>query len=694
MKRKDAGKMFNLIDDSFLEEADPSKKTKLKAKRPKSYWVQFAISVACFVLMLNMTIMTPFLIARSKGSQSTTIKEVTVQNVIKNVLFESNGGQKTEVVLSSPVANIPSKYDSLVNLLSTKFPQLDNRLDDMIDESAPDWIEGGELGDLKEEIQDAIDKSEQESSKEEIDSAISDSSSTSNKYEETTDLQVQGVKEGDLLKRSSKYLYYLDSVNKTLEIYTIDKNNSTLVSIFHIDKITNLINENTAIVGSNDDDKESLKDKKEEIIDDEADNYAEEMFLSSDLKTLTIITTDYFSFDDNRSHYIRELPYVALISLNIEDPTDVYVSNIATLYGKYESARVIDNELFVFTKHTPKTISAIVPQYSDGEGYKLFDSDQIYYNDDIKSRTYLLAYRMNESTLKMNDVGAYLDFGDIIYMTGENIYLTREYRKTTEEEGKTVTEILRIDYSNGKFEEKGKVQVDGYLKDRFSLDEYDGVLRIVTTYDTENRLNYVDEGTSASIYCALVDTMQVYSSIQRFAPEGEIVRSVRFKNYTAYVCTSYQTTDPVFFFDLSNLDNLYYKETGTIPGYSNTLIDFNGDLLGIGIDGNRNLKLEVYRESEDKVVPVCYYIVNGTCSSEYKSYFIDREKGLIGLGVYDNNSAWPNRYILLRYTGSELKVIMNREVNGSRNLMRAALVDGWFYLISNNDFVVTYINNK
>ncbi len=660
--------MFNLIDDELLEEANPYKKPKLKEKRPRSYWVQFALCAACFLLVLNMSILTPILIAKNTGDNeqgnTNQIQNVIVNNNFSNIIFESLSGQKTEVLLSSPLSVFPKEYNSFITMLKDKYPSLDssNRWDDTID--------------------DEID----ESGKDEI---VQDKNeSTGNKYEETTDLQTQGVIEGDLIKRSSTHIYYLDG--NILKVYTIDKNKSTLVTLYNMDKIYEALNEGIKI-------KQSGAYVANEILDEETkdeDYYpiANEMFLSQDLKTITVVASGRFDFDDGVAHYINELPYVSLISLNIEDLGDIYVNNIATVYGRYESARIVDGEILLFTKHNPRRENAIIPQYSDGEGFELFGLNKIYTPKNINSKTYLLAHRMDQKTLKMNDVGAYLDFGDIVYVANDNIYLTREYYQRGDKEHKTVTEILRIDYSGDKFVTKGTLKVDGYLNNRFSLDEYDGVLRVVTTDNTENKLNYIDEGTSANLYCALVNTMEIRASVMRFAPEGETVRSVRFKHYTAYVCTSYQTTDPVFVFDLGNLDNIYYKDTGTIPGFSNTLIDFDDDLLGIGVDENWNLKLEVYRQNEQNVDRVCHYIVNGTCSDEYKAYFIDRERGLIGLGVYDRNASWPNRYLLLHYTGSEFRVLMNKEVNGNRDVMRATLVDGWFYIVSNNDFVVNKIS--
>ena len=145
-------------------------------------------------------------------------------------------------------------------------------------------------------------------------------------------------------------------------------------------------------------------------------------------------------------------------------------------------------------------------------------------------------------------------------------------------------------------------------------------------------------GTSASLYCIDLAKWEVVASVENFAPKGEVVQSVRFDKNYAYVCTAVQLTDPVFFFDLSDLNNITYKETGNIEGFSTSLINLgDGYLLGIGRgDSWSSVKVEVYRESESKVESVCSYeIKNGSYSQNYKSYYVNRDTGMFGFGYYD-----------------------------------------------------------
>ena len=139
--------------------------------------------------------------------------------------------------------------------------------------------------------------------------------------------------------------------------------------------------------------------------------------------------------------------------------------------------------------------------------------------------------------------------------------------------------------------------------------------------------------------------------------------------------------------------NITVKETGTISGFSTSLIEFGSGLLGVGVDSNRNFKLEAYKEDGDKLVSVDYYIVNGNYSEEYKSYYINREAGLFGLGVYDRNSENPNRYIVLHYNGEEIEEIININMSGERSSMRAVWIGDFMYVFSSTSFQVVKLSN-
>ena len=182
-----------------------------------------------------------------------------------------------------------------------------------------------------------------------------------------------------------------------------------------------------------------------------------------------------------------------------------------------------------------------------------------------------------------------------------------------------------------------------------------------------------------------------------FAPVGEVIKSVRFDKELAYVCTLLELSeqvllDPVFFFDLSDLNNITSKDTGTIEGFSTSLINFgDGYLLGIGRGGSSNFKVEVYEETEDGVRSVCSFEPGASgYSTEYKSYYVDRENKLVGIGIVDR---WLNEYLLLHFDGYEIVKLAEVSLDGDTANMRGVYIDGYMYMFGKGEFKVKKVFN-
>ena len=278
-----------------------------------------------------------------------------------------------------------------------------------------------------------------------------------------------------------------------------------------------------------------------------------------------------------------------------------------------------------------------------------------------------------------------------------------------------MTDISCLSYGGNDFEIKGTVSVRGYVKDQWSMDEYENILRVFTTTNTTVFDNERDLYTSpspsilqtatgqsnASLYCIDLSTFEIVASVVDFAPPREEIQSVRFDKEAAYACTSIELSDPVFFFDLSDLDNITYKDTGTIEGFSTSLINLGGGyLLGIGRGDRWNdFKVEVYEETESGVRSVCSYEIKNTdYSTEYKSYYVDRENQFVGIGIVDNNyydsnkySDEASRYILLHFDGYELVELINVQLDGDPTNKRGVYIDGYMYMFGHDDFKVEKI---
>ncbi len=488
---------------------------------------------------------------------------------------------------------------------------------------------------------------------------------TGSSYIETTDNQATGVIEPDLIKRSDTHIYYL--YGHTLYVYEI-------------------ADENTAKVGQ----------YEATVTDENLDYYfGVEIYLSEDCKTVTLV----LPYSSNQTRKID------LLSLDVSDPANIREIKRITILGDYRSSRKINGNILLMSDFTAQNIdfdneSTFLPQFDIGNGMESVPVDAIWVPEVITSNRYKVFAKFSEDTLSFCGITALLssstDWNEVEYVSETHIYTTREYFGTKKDDLSTETEIFAISYTGETMTIDGHITVDGRLNNRYSMDEYNGMLRVVTS--TNSTVN----GRNANLYCISLSDFTVAGEVIGFAPR-ETVESVRFDGNYAYVCTAVvvEMTDPVFFFDLTDPQNITYKDTGVIDGYSSSLVDFgNGRLLGIGYgDTRQTLKIEIYEESENGVISVDAFELIALFSEDYKAYFIDRENQLIGIPIQNQEEKNPReraQYILLHFDGYHLTPLLTVHTPKSGGYhwytyTRGLLIDNHFYVFFDDECFVSRV---
>lgn len=491
-------------------------------------------------------------------------------------------------------------------------------------------------------------------------------------YQEITDNQVAGVIEADRIKRSDSQIFYL--CKDMLYVYSIEGEDSTLLGTY-----------DTRHYG--------------------ASYYqAQEFFLSADCKTLTVIAN--YARKNNAGY----LPFVKILALDVSDPAKIKEISDVSVSGEYLSSRLTEHGLLLMSRlscYQPDFSNerTFVPQIElDGDMQSLPLAD-IVCPETLSNPTYTVMLMMDATGQRVTDSTAFLSYADDVYVSPDAIYATRQFTAygaanlLGEQEFATCSEIFRMGYGADGFVQKGSVTVEGYVKDQYSMDQFENTLRVVTTTsqgtNTPNEWGLMPRYIGANLYVIDLDSMEIAASVEQFAPAGEDVKSARFEGNTAYVCTAIQNTDPVFFFDLSDLDHIKVKETGTIAGFSTSLVNFaDGYLLGIGAGEHWNtFKVEIYTEGEETVESFCKFeLPNCEYRQDYKSYYIDRENGLIGLGLYTYEDEFNGcAYIVLHFDGQSIREVLRIPYATSRYdpaQMRGVYIDGYYYVCNDTWFNV------
>ena len=512
--------------------------------------------------------------------------------------------------------------------------------------------------------------------------------STNGDYLETTDNQVEGVIESDLMKMTDKYIFRLGYTTKpgdinytpnyVVRVYSVDKEDSALVSEFVIQSYEN----------------------QKRILD-------AEMYLSLDGNTITVVN----NFNDSNGK-----SKVGIISIDVSDILGIKENRRVIIDGSLNTSRMADGKLLLVTEYVfnRKTVdysdlTTFVPTINHGNGARPIEFEDIIFPDKVGNTRYSVVALLDAESLTLMGANALLNFVNDVYVSENNVYITREYNERTENEdggytSENMTDVAVLNYSGDKLEQKGIITICGWAEDQYSFDEKDGFLRVVTSTTEGDSVVSGDIASfrnkrNASLYIYnLADNSLAYK-VEDFAPEGEEATAVRFRGDKLYVCTAVVVTftDPVYFFDLSDYENITYTDTGIIEGYSEHLIDYGeGFTLGIGEEDWQYSKVEIYEERDGAVVAVDEFKFVGQYSTDYKAYLVNREENLFGFGVngyYEEGSIHNGAsvYILLHFNGYEFThYIFN--VSFTADNVRAVYIDGYLYITTPFELFVEPVN--
>jgi inhibitor of cysteine peptidase len=178
----------------------------------------------------------------------------------------------------------------------------------------------------------------------------------------------------------------------------------------------------------------------------------------------------------------------------------------------------------------------------------------------------------------------------------ERLQFENELNNTMADFGKThlremeQTGITKIDLDSLNLKASGTVP--GHPLNQFSLDEYDGYLRIATTISGNSVLGFSQRNNSANDVYVLDKNLNVSGSVLDMGL-GERIYAVRFLADKGYVVT-FREIDPLYVLDLKNPKKPQKAGELKIPGYSSYLHPLKENiLLGIGKEGSQ-VKLSLF----------------------------------------------------------------------------------------------------
>ena len=445
-----------------------------------------------------------------------------------------------------------------------------------------------------------------------------------------TNIQTEGLDEGDIVKTDGHYIYKLN--DKGFFIIGASSGQLEIVSSIIID---NYVPKEMYICGN-----------KLVLI-----GGINETYFSNYVSVQPLF--DYYAYAKYNKTDIRiyDITQKDLPVLNRQITVD---GNLNTSRLKLEDGKLLYTVNYRFYSNVESTYVPKIKDTAINEGEETFiPAEYIYFYDDVVSYYYLIVGEIDLNEPEVSSkLGAFLGLGGTIYVSAENIYVaTYDYQSIYKKNALGwvsdngivgSTRIVKISLETLTQTASGRV--DGRIDNRYWMDEYGGHLRVATIISARDRENY-------SGVFVLDSNLNVVGKIENIAP-GESIYSVRFNGITGSLVT-FKQVDPYFNLDLSNPTNPLISDGLKEDGVSH-YIHYIGDTtytIGVGRMsevvqsswGERvvwtGLKVSLYDNSSGEAVNINTIVLEGQCYAELfynpKALLYDEERGLFAF-AYEN----------------------------------------------------------
>jgi inhibitor of cysteine peptidase len=365
----------------------------------------------------------------------------------------------------------------------------------------------------------------------------------------TTNIQVAGVDEADVVKTDGAYIY-LASGNKTVIVQAYPAEQARVLSEIELEG---------RVIG---------------------------IFINGDKLVVFEEETPYYAYYDigwesSEKYYMPYIsPKIYVKVYDVSDRANPQLQREVSANGQYVSSRMIGDYAYVVVNEPvyEQDDEINLPKVGDNETIPATD---IYYSDVADyyyMYTTIIAINTQNDAQEPTYETILLGASSNLYVSADNIYLTFPVwgGDTVEPWGirssDERTSIHRISIEGGEMEYVASGEVPGMVLNQFSMDEDGGYFRVATTTYGQTMQN--------NVY-VLNMALNITGSLEGLAP-GERIYSARFIGERGYLVT-FKQIDPLFVIDLS--DPVNPKELGylKVTGYSDYIHPYDEThIIGIG----------------------------------------------------------------------------------------------------------------
>lgn len=533
-----------------------------------------------------------------------------------------------------------------------------------------------------------------------------------------TNVQVNGVDEGDIVKVDGDYIYYLT--------------NSRFLVFKQVNgKLTTVLEENynnlfSLTVSTND---------TEYYLPIELYTTEDYVVVVANHSIPKPIENNGSTNVDNKDIYIYRYYYPRqnMVNVRVYDKKDFKVVKEVEIEGYYLTSRLAGKELIVINtqdsryytdddlrpviildgneSRVPYNKIKYLPENENKSGYTIFMSfildKEITFND-----YYFIDSQLGYSNYYINDNAIY-------FFTNQYCYNSIS--------SNTMIRVFDYNKETGEIKFGGEYLVDGFVQDRYWADEYNGELRLVTTgriyeKNTSTIFNYL-----YILKRKVEDNKYIFEEVssikEGIGKPGETIKSVRFNGNHVTIVT-FENKDPLYYVDLTDSKNPVITSSLEVSGYSAYQHPYKDNyIIGMGYETNNNgsitgLKVSLYDATDiNNVVevgnPVVISYQDGYVYTNVyynpKEILIDLDHNLFGFSIYGYDTKANCSYYVFKIDlncKTPLSILAKIEYKDdftNKNYMyynyyyyyydkiaRMVYIDKYYYVLTNN-YIETYL---
>jgi inhibitor of cysteine peptidase len=505
----------------------------------------------------------------------------------------------------------------------------------------------------------------------------------------TTNIQVAGVDEADIVKTDGEFIYTISSATS---------------GVFYTSYYDNVMNNTIYIIKA---DRQDPRVVSEITLGN--DTVPAGLFLSQDSNRLVVLASRYqiYDYTSSRSDDVMLMPYrsdvYTFINIyNVSDKAAPVLARNFTVSGSYFNSRMIGNYVYAVISQPANVYDEAValPKIYEETSVSNIEPSRIYYANVVEPTyftfTTFIGLNILDDAQQPTNMTIMMGGTSTMYVSTGNMYVTYP----TWSDGQ-YTSIYRVHIDGNSLAFEAKGSVPGYVINQYSMDEYNGHVYVLN-------LN-----------------LSLVGKLENLA-EDERIYSARFMDDKAYLVT-FRQIDPFFVIDLGDPTEPKVAGELKIPGYSSYLHPFDENyVIGLGKE-NDTVKLSLFDVSNvNAPTEIAKYIVEGDWTDsealqEPKAFMFDKQKALLvipisktaydvvddvvdpsGREVYMQGGFWQGAYVFkLTLAGFELKGgVTHQETTSSasfysdynKNVNRALYIGNTLYTVSNEKVLLNSLD--